>query len=108
MVLAKLPVSPSWCPVASADALAVVTVGYSEWLLAKKTPCFCSRTSVGASVGFSDEGRNPSATKRTTLRLPVRASAEPQTARPVAKLATANGKTRTAARGFIGRDDTAP
>ena len=36
--------------VASAEALAVVTVGYSEWLLAKKTPSVCRRTSVGESV----------------------------------------------------------
>ena len=36
--------------------------------MAKKTPSFCKRTSVGASVAFSEPGRRPSATKMIALR----------------------------------------
>src|SRR5579871_178758 len=82
-----------------ADALAVVTVGNSEWLLANTTPSFCSRASVGASVGFTDRGRRPSATNTITLRGAPRASP--------ARAVRASARSQAAVRSIMDADDTA-
>ena len=63
---------------------------------------------VFEAVGFSDDGRNPSATKSTTLRVRPRASAEPPMATPATRVAVAIANKRIPARCFIARDDTAP
>lgn len=48
MVFEKSPVSPSWWPVAMAEALAVVKVGKREWEFEKKTPFWRMESMVGA------------------------------------------------------------
>src|ERR1700761_8379098 len=54
-------------PVAMAEALGVVKVGNSEWVLVKRTPCFNSMAIVGAVFSLTMPGRKPSATNRMTL-----------------------------------------
>jgi len=54
--------------VAMAEALAVVKVGKSEWLFAKRTPCSRIQNIVGESTAFTDPARKPSKTKIRMLR----------------------------------------
>src|SRR5580704_9568691 len=49
------------------DALAVVKVGNSEWLLRRLTPSRAIAAMVGAVLSSTMRNRRPSATKRTTL-----------------------------------------
>src|SRR5579864_330715 len=79
IVLLKSPVSPSPCPVAIADALAVVNVGNTAWLFAKCTPLVRMAQSAGVSCSLTDPYRSPSATKRITFRCPLAASWCPAT-----------------------------
>src|SRR6185437_6359067 len=51
-----------------AEALGVVRVGNSEWLFTKWTPRSRSAASVGASTGFTEPWRKPSAMKMMILR----------------------------------------
>src|SRR5215469_2843989 len=67
MALEKSPVSPSMWPVAIADALAVVKVGNSEWLLRRLTPSRAMAAMVGAVVSSTMRARKPSATNSNTL-----------------------------------------
>ena len=55
------------CPVAMAEALAVVNVGNSEWLLRRLTPSRAIAAIVGAVVSSTMRERKPSATNSTTL-----------------------------------------
>ena len=66
-MLLKSPVSPSMWPVAMAEALAVVKVGNSEWLLRRLTPSRAIAAMVGAVASSTMRKRKPSATNRTTL-----------------------------------------
>jgi hypothetical protein len=50
-----------------ADALAMVNVGNSEWLLTSETPWRANATMFGAFVSLTMRERKPSATKTTTL-----------------------------------------
>ncbi len=59
--------SPSMWPVAMADALAVVKVGNSAWLLRRLTPSRAIAAMVGAVESSTMRKRRPSATNRTTL-----------------------------------------
>ncbi len=52
---------------AIAEALAVVKVGNSEWLLRRLTPSRASVAIVGAVVSSTIRDRSPSATNSTTL-----------------------------------------
>src|SRR5437879_2450768 len=68
MVLPRAPGWPSRWPVAIAEALAVVTVGKSEWLFSKSTPSARTAARAGATSGVTLCERRPSATKMMTLR----------------------------------------
>src|ERR1700729_3305457 len=55
------------CPVAMAEALAVVNVGNSEWLFRKLTPSRANAAIAGAVASSTMRERRPSATNSTTL-----------------------------------------
>ena len=67
IVFEKSPVSPSRCPVAMVEALAVVNVGKMECEFSNRTPARSSAHIAGASRGVTELGRSPSATNRMTL-----------------------------------------
>jgi hypothetical protein len=68
-------------PVASAAALGIVSVGYTECELVKVTPCLASDASAGAVSIDTMPARSPSGTNRMTFgggsaaRVPARAPA---------------------------------
>ena len=66
-MLLKSPVSPSMCPVAIPEALAVVKVGNSECVLVNRTPRAISAVIAGAVAALTIPARRPSATNRMTL-----------------------------------------
>ena len=59
--------SPSPCPVASADAFAVVNVGNSAWLFRNHTPRVFTAFIAGAVSAVTIRPRRPSATNKMTL-----------------------------------------
>src|SRR5262245_51514724 len=63
-----MPVSPRVCPVAIADALAIVNVGNRLWLLVKLTPRCRIDHKVGMSCALIEPKRRPSATKIIAFR----------------------------------------
>src|SRR6516165_11859597 len=88
MALEKSPVSPSMWLVAIADALAVVKVGNSEWLLRRLTPSRAMAAMVGAVVSSTMRARKPSATNSNTLcgRVAAVCAAAGETSASVAKI----------------------
>src|ERR1700761_9661428 len=77
-----------------AEALAIVKVGKTEWLLRKSTPSVRSFRNVGMSAAVTEPRRRPSATKIMTLRFG--ACAESRSVQGTNRMASAQAHAFTA------------